>query len=192
MGAGVIPFSVKDHKVNFLFQTTFTGRKVGYLIDFGGGLGVGEGYWQTAIREFVEETETMYFSDDVRKASRTEERIRQQIPIVEALFDQTLGMYPEWCCRRAPGNPSRPKLWKTYFIEFPYRDIEELNREWVADKVGRFRKRRELVWVPSQALLAIYEQTPNKLWKRVRQLENATETIQAIVRNKCYGYRAMT
>ena len=87
MGAGVIPFTVKDHKVNFLFQTTFTGRKVGYLIDFGGGLGVGEGYWQTAIREFVEETETMYFSDDVQKASRTEERIRQQIPIVEALFD---------------------------------------------------------------------------------------------------------
>ena len=59
MGAGVIPFSVSDSKVYFLFQTTFTGRKTGYLIDFGGGLGEGEDYREAAIREFIEETETM-------------------------------------------------------------------------------------------------------------------------------------
>ena len=144
MGAGVIPFSVSDCKVYFLFQTTFTGRKAGYLIDFGGGQGVGEGYRETAIREFVEETETMYFSDDVRQASRTAERINNQIPIVEALFDETLAANPHWWCRRMPGNPLHPKRWRTFFIEFPYRDIEPLNREWQADKVGRFKKRREL------------------------------------------------
>ena len=65
MGAGVIPFTVIDDEVYFLFQKTFTGRKVGYLIDFGGGLGEGEEYRETAVREFVEETETMYFSNDV-------------------------------------------------------------------------------------------------------------------------------
>ena len=174
MGAGVLPFSVSGGKVYFLFQMTFTGRKVGYLIDFGGGLGDGEDYRETAIREFVEETETMYFSDDVQQASRT----------VEALFDETLAVHPDWCCRRAPGNPLKPKLWQTFFIEFPYRDIEMLNTEWANDTVGRFKKRRELVWVEADVLLAIYENAPDRLWKRVRQLENATETIRSIVQGK--------
>ena len=87
MGAGVIPFAVSGGEIRFLFQKTFSGRKTGYLIDFGGGLGTGEDYRETAIREFIEETETMYFSDDLREASRTVERIRNQIPVVAALFD---------------------------------------------------------------------------------------------------------
>jgi len=184
MGAGVIPFAVSDGKVYFLFQMTFTGRKVGYLIDFGGGLGEGEDYRETAIREFVEESETMYFSDDVQQASRTVESVNNQIPIVRTLFDQTLTAHPDWCCRRAPGNPLKPKLWQTFFIEFPYRDIEKLNTEWANDTVGRFKKRRELVWVEADVLLAICENVPDRLWKRVRQLENATETIRSIVQSK--------
>ena len=184
MGAGVIPFAASDGEIRFLFQKTFSGRKTGYLIDFGGGLGAGEDYRETAIREFIEETETMYFSEDVREASRTVERIRNQIPVVAALFDETLAIHPDWCCRRAPGNPIQPKRWKTYFIEFPYRDIGELNREWETDRAGRFKKRRELVWVAAHELLSIYENTPEKLWKRVRQLENATETVHAILQSK--------
>lgn len=184
MGAGVIPFAVNDGEVYFLFQKTFSGRKVGYLIDFGGGLGSGEDYRETAIREFVEESETMYFSDDVQQASRTVESVENQIPMVEALFDETLIVHPDWCCRRAPGNPLKPKQWQTFFIEFPYRDIEVLNREWETDNVGRFKKRRELVWVEAGDLLAIYENAPEKLWKRVRQLENAAETVQSILQSK--------
>ena len=184
MGAGVIPFSVSEGKVYFLFQTTFTGRKVGYYIDFGGGLDAGENFREAAIREFVEETETMYFSDNVQQAIRTAERIEHQISIVEALFDETLSKHPDWWCKRAHGNHPTPKLWRTFFIEFPHRDIEELNREWAADNVGRFKKRRELVWVAGRELLTIYGNTPDKLWKRVRQLENATETVHSILLSK--------
>ena len=184
MGAGVIPFSVNDGNVDFLFQTTFTGRKAGYLIDFGGGLGAGEDYRDTAVREFIEETETMYFSDNPALASRTEESVRSQIPLVEALFQETLSAYPDWWCARAPGDPLNPKDWRTFFIEFPRRDIGKLNREWASDTSGRFRKRRELVWVTGVELLAIYDAAPEMLWKRVRQLENATETIQSILLNK--------
>ncbi|MBL3529244.1 MAG: hypothetical protein JMN27_16535 [gamma proteobacterium endosymbiont of Lamellibrachia anaximandri] len=184
MGAGVIPFAVSDCKVSFLFQTTFAGRKTGYLIDFGGGLGVDEDYRETAIREFIEETETMYFSDDLQQASRTAERVMNQTPVVEALFDETLSVHPDWWCRRAPGDPLNPKRWKTFFIEFPYRDIEALNREWEADRTGRFKKRRELVWVAAGKLLTVYENAPNMLWKRVRQLENATETVRSIQQSK--------
>lgn len=184
MGAGVIPFTVSDGKVCFLFQTTFAGRKAGYLADFGGGLGAGEDYRVTAIREFVEETETMYFSANPGRAYRTPERVRDQIPVVEALFDKTLAAHPDWWCRRAPGDPGNPKDWRTFFIEFPYRDIAELNREWESDNGGRFRKRRELVWVDGSELLAIYARAPGRLWKRVRQLETATETIRAILLSK--------
>ena len=184
MGAGVIPFSISGSKVYFLFQTTFTGRKAGYLIDFGGGLGAGEDYRETAIREFVEETETMYFADDLQQANRSIERVRDQTPIVEALFDETLAVHSDWWCKRAPGNPLQPKLWKTFFIEFPYRDIEELNREWETDKVGRFKKRRKLIWVAADELLSIYEHNPDRLWKRVRQLENATEIVHLIWQSK--------
>jgi len=184
MGAGVIPFSVTGGKVRFLFQTTFSGRKAGHLIDFGGGLGAGEDYRDTAIREFIEETETMYFSDDLGLASRTAERIRAQAPIVEALFDETLSAHPDWWCRRAPGNTGNARDWITFFVEFPYRDLGPLNREWASDTDGRFRKRRELLWVPASELLALYADNPDKLWKRVRQLENARETIRAILQSR--------
>ena len=184
MGAGVIPFTIVEGEVSFLFQTTFSGRKVGHLIDFGGGLGEDEDYQDTAIREFVEETETMYFATDIQQATRTVDSVKRQIPVVKNLFAETLSVHPDWWCRRAPGNPLNPKLWRTFFIEFPYRDIGELNREWAADESGRFRKRRELFWVTGNELLAIYDHAPDKLWKRVRQLENATETIHSILQSK--------
>lgn len=184
MGAGVIPFAARDGEVYFLFQTTFSGRKAGYLVDFGGGLGTGEDYREAAIREFVEETETLYFSANVQQASRTPERVERQIPVVAALFEATLADHPDWCCRRAAGDPLHPKRWKTFFIEFPYRDVGQLNQAWTDDRVGRFKKRRELLWVAADELLAIYADSPDRLWKRVRQLEQATETIHAIVQSR--------
>ena len=184
MGAGVIPFSVNDNEVYFLFQTTFSGRKAGHLIDFGGGMEVGEDYWETAIREFVEETETMYFSDDLQLASRTTERVKEQMSLVEGLFNETLAIHPDWWRNRSSVNPLKPKLWKTFFIEFPYRDIEEINCEWKTDKTGRFKKRRELFWVGAAELIGIYEYQPERLWKRVRQLENAKELVHLIQQSK--------
>ena len=184
MGAGVIPFARHDSEVWFLFQTTFSGRKAGHFADFGGGLGDGETYRETAIREFIEETETMYFSDDLAQACRSAERIERQIPVVEALFAKTLTKHPDWWCRRSPGDPPRPRQWKTFFIEFPHRDIGKLNREWEADSSGRFKKRRELFWLSAGELLSIYENDPLRLWKRVRQLENATGVICDIQRTE--------
>lgn len=180
MGAGVIPFSVKEGQVQFLFQHTFTGSKVGYLIDFGGGLGDDENYRQTAIREFIEETETMYLSDDLHHACRSAERVTSQISVVEELFNRTLTAHPHWWCRREPGNSKTPKDWRSYFIEFPFRDLATMNHEWKSDVTGRFKKRRELVWISADHLLDIYARSPDKLWKRVRQLENAETLIREI------------
>jgi 8-oxo-dGTP pyrophosphatase MutT (NUDIX family) len=163
--------------VHFLFQSTFSGRKAGYLIDFGGGLGPGEGCVEAAAREFIEETETMYFADDLRQESCRVGQVSQQVTLVEALFDKTLSKYPDWWCQRIHTK----KSWKTYFIEFPYRDVDELNLEWRNDDRGRFKKRRELSWITADALLSIYETCPERLWKRVRQLDRAPDLIRNIV-----------
>ena len=180
MGAGVIPLAFNKNEVWFLFQKTFSGRKVGHLIDFGGGLGKSEDHQQTAIREFVEETETMYLEDDISLACRTEARISQQIEQVAGLFEQTLSSYPNWWRRRLTTNPEKPKDWITYFIQFPYRDVADMNHAWKTDTSGRFKKRRELVWVPSNQLLDMYTHMPDELWKRVRQLEDANALITEI------------
>ncbi len=41
-GAGVLPYCIKDGNVYFLFHQTFEGKKVGRLIEFGGGHKKGE------------------------------------------------------------------------------------------------------------------------------------------------------
>ncbi len=186
MGAGVIPFSAFDGTVYFLFQKTFRSRKMGYLIDFGGGINEGETYQQAAIREFVEETETLFLcenDDEIQIAQKTPPRIAHQIAIMKNLFDKTLKKYPNCCCRREPGNKTPPKDWKTFFIEVEYRDLTLINLEWKngSESGNRFSKRRELHWISGNDLLLIYNNNPKKLWKRVRQLENATKVIQEII-----------
>jgi 8-oxo-dGTP pyrophosphatase MutT (NUDIX family) len=180
MGAGVIPFCMKDGRVLFLFHKTFSGRRAGRLVDFGGGGEEGESHRQTAIREFLEETETMYFSENIHTALLTQDRIQTQMPLLESLFDRTLRRHPDWWCRRGGGRTGKPRDWKTFFIEFEYRDVADMNREWELDAGARFAKRRELLWVPADTLCDLYEHSPDRLWKRVRQLINAKETIRSI------------
>lgn len=184
MGAGVIPFCVKDGQVLFLFQKTFSGRKAGHLVDFGGGGELGESHRQTAIREFIEETETMYFSGNIHATRVTPERMQAQTLLLESLFDKTLRSRPDWWCQRGTGSNGKPRDWKTFFIEFEFRDVTDMNREWELDAGTRFSKRRELVWMPTDILCDIYEHSPDRLWKRVRQLVNAKETIRSIKNNK--------
>jgi hypothetical protein len=100
---------------------------------------------------------------------------------MEALFDDTLSAHPDWWCRRAPGVKIPPKDLRTFFVEVDYRDVDEINREWARDDGTRFKKPRQLLWVPAKKLIAIYDKTPKKLWKRVRQLVGAQETIRDIV-----------
>ena len=183
MGAGVIPFCMHEGKVWFLFQKTFTGRKTGHLVDFGGGGEPGESHRQTAIREFIEETETMYFSGNIRAAGRTQETVAAQIPLLESLFEKTLRSHPDWWCQRGESSKGKSRDWITFFIEFEYRDVTAMNREWELDAGARFSKRRELLWLSADTLCAIYAHEPERLWKRVRQLINARETIASI--NTC-------
>lgn len=177
MGAGVIPFCVKDGDVLFLFHRTFSGRRAGCLVDFGGGAEPGESHRQTAMREFIEETETMFFADNPAHLTRSRQQVEYQLALLEGLFDRTLDQHPEWWCPRG----GKPRDWKTFFVEFEYRDVAAMNREWQADDGTLFTKRRELLWVPAVTLCKYYKNSPERLWKRLRQLQGARETIQSII-----------
>jgi 8-oxo-dGTP pyrophosphatase MutT (NUDIX family) len=182
MGASVIPFCVHQGEVLFLFHTTFSGRRAGCLVDFGGGGEKGESWQETAMREFIEETETMFFSNDVTQAVLNEKSIENQMPLLASLFDRTIDRYPDWWCAKKTDENSKKKHkdWRTYFIEFQFRELAPLNNEWAHDQGQRFKKRRELFWVSSDALLDIYRFNPERLWKRLRQLEGVEDMIESI------------
>ncbi len=177
IGAGIIPFCVKDNQVLFLFHKTFTGRRAGHLVDFGGTTVGEENHRDTAIREFIEETETMYFSASVEEAPVTEHRTRQQIRLMQEWFDRTQGKHPDWWCERKPSKGKKRKDWKTFFVELNHKDLSEMNRAWRDDDGRRFTKRRELVWVAGHELLAICRDDPHKLWRRVRLLRKLKRAI---------------
>jgi 8-oxo-dGTP pyrophosphatase MutT (NUDIX family) len=185
MGAGVLPFVYRDGDVWFLMQTVFSGRKAGFLNDFGGGVADGESACRAAAREFIEETETLFLSASPAEARRTTALVDAQMPIVESLFDETLSRHPDWWCERLTTNPAKPKCWKTFFIEFPFRDVEPLNRLWADDADGRYRKRRELHWISAATLIGFYRYQPQRLWKRVRQLGGAEDLIRVIQQGAC-------
>lgn len=70
-GSGILPYSVTDTGVKFLFQTTFTGKKKFTLLDFGGKIDNDSDLYATACREFCEETYGVFspgFNDENTKA----------------------------------------------------------------------------------------------------------------------------
>lgn len=183
-GAGVIPFCAKDGRVFFLFHKTFSGRRAGLLIDFGGGAKTGEGYRETAMREFIEETETMFLSEDIENAALTESRMEAQLMQLERIFDKTLSDHPDWWSPRGATPSGKFKDWRTFFVEFDYRDPAAMNLEWRNDGGRRFSKRRELVWVASDELIEICRNARGKLWRRVRELTDMEKIVESIVSEK--------
>jgi hypothetical protein len=181
MGAGLIPFCVNQGKVHFLFHKTFSGRRAGYLVDFGGGSHDRETHRQTAVREFVEETDTMFLEVDLSRARRTPARIKAQIPIMDQLLGRTLDVHPDWWCQRAPGSKFPPKDWRSFFVEVEHRDIDGINAQWADDDGSRFKKPRELLWVSGHELTTIIDTAPERLWTRIRQLIGLRETVEAIL-----------
>ena len=179
-GAGLIPFARRGDGVEFLFHRTFSGRRAGLLVDFGGGSRPGEPQSDTALREFVEETEAMYLADDIHQVDRSERFVQAQLPQLRESFARTQEAYPHWWCRRRPAAGKPSKEWKTFFVELEYRDPAAMNRAWADDDGQRFAKRRELVWVPAPKLLEIFRHNPERLWTRLRQLEDPLPIIREI------------
>ena len=177
-GAGVIPFARWRGSTRFLFHKTFSGRRAGLLVDFGGGSRSGESHVQTAAREFIEETDAMFFAENCNQdPGRLFES--QYLEMLQ-LIRHTQQLHPQWFCCRKKCNSGKPKDWKTFFVELDYRDPAEINRAWAGDTTGRFRKQRELVWLTSDQLIDIIHNNPERLWKRIREYRGLREVVRAI------------
>ena len=179
-GAGLIPFARRGDGVEFLFHRTFSGRRAGLLVDFGGGSRPRECQRDTALREFIEETEAMYLAADIHQVDRSERFVQTQLPLLRDCFARTQQAHPHWWCRRSPAPGKPPKDWKTFFVELEYRDPAPINSAWAEDDGRRFAKRRELVWVPARELLAIFRRNPERLWTRLRELDDPLPIIREI------------
>ena len=107
-------------------------------------------------------------------------QIELQYQLMLQLIENTQRLHPQWWCRRGSANADKPRDWKTYFVEVEYRDPGEMNTAWAEDKHGRFKKRRELLWLSADQLRDIVDNRPEILWKRVRELEGASEIVRAI------------
>ena len=177
-GAGVIPFAVRRGVVLFLFHKTFSGSRAGHLVDFGGGGRAGETYIQTAAREFVEETDAMFLADSGN--ADFGHGYESQYRLMQRLIENTQQQHPGWFCTRAGKHRDRPRNWKTFFAEVDYRGPAGMNRAWAQDTSGRFRKRRELVWLTAGQLLDFIDNRPEGLWKRIRQYEGLREVVTSI------------
>jgi hypothetical protein len=179
-GAGVIPFASHNGTVCFLFHKTFTGRRAGLLVDFGGGSQAGETQYQTAAREFVEETDAMFFADGSHDDRNTHMQMESQYQLMLQLIENTQTEHPQWWCKRGSVTTEKPRDWNTYFVEVDYRDPDDMNAAWAEDQHGRFRKQRELHWLTAEQLLDVFDNRPETLWTRVRELEGASAIVRAI------------
>lgn len=181
-GAGVIPFTFKHGSTCFLFHKTFSGRRTGLLVDFGGGSSTGESQAQTAAREFVEETEAMFFAKDCNVDLRPQFKTQYQLML--QLIEQTQHHHPHWFCGRRNKRGGRPRNWKTFFVEVEYKDPADMNTAWAHDPSARFKKRRELLWLTAEQLLDIIDNRPEALWKRIREYEGIRDVVLAIDRHQ--------
>jgi 8-oxo-dGTP pyrophosphatase MutT (NUDIX family) len=182
-GAGIIPFTRDGGRLRFLLHTTFKGRRKGLLVDFGGGSHADESAAATAAREFIEETEGMYFGDKrgYRQMKRGE-FARQQRLMLDRI-GSSLEQHPGWRCERLTRPGKEPRIWQTFFVEIDYRPVEDINRAWADDERQRFRKRRELIWLPAPQLLDCYRAHPERLWTRLREYQGVEEIVADIERN---------
>ena len=177
-GAAVIPFARRDGATWFLFHKTFKGRRAGLLVDFGGGSQPGESPVQTAAREFIEETDAMFFALDCNDDPAP--LVESQYALMMNLIERTQDAHPEWQCRRGSMEHGRPRDWKTFFVEVDYRELVDINTAWAQDLAGRFSKRRELLWLEAEQLLDIIDNSPEYLWKRLRRYQGMRDNILAI------------
>ncbi len=171
--------ALSDGQVHFLFHKTFSGRRTGLLVDFGGGSRLGESQEQTAAREFVEETEAMFLADDPELADLDLHKESQIQTLLERL-QASQNSHPDWCCRRRNSTAKKPKDWKTYFLQVDYQPLQQMNELWRQNPRKLFKKRRELVWLTRDQLLNLFENEQQKLWTRVRELEDAPAVIRSI------------
>jgi len=186
-GAGVLPFYIDQEKkeIFFLFHRIFRGKKKGFVVDWGGSTEPKELPQVTACREFIEETEGMFFAQDVNDSDKSPRTITLQTQQGLNLLHRT----QRYC--QAEHFLSSPKSLLTYHLFL----IETGNRPRLAQQMNErysreekaFSKRREVFWLSGaqvidllrdERTLPIEDHSP--LFVRVKKVSSLIQTIQNI------------
>eukprot|EP01091_Cochliopodium_minus_P011604 TRINITY_DN3332_c0_g1_i1.p1 TRINITY_DN3332_c0_g1~~TRINITY_DN3332_c0_g1_i1.p1 ORF type:complete len:207 (-),score=82.83 TRINITY_DN3332_c0_g1_i1:84-704(-) len=132
VGGGILAYYVdKKGKNHFLLQQTYSGRKVGHLIDLGGQVNENESQEDGAIREFFEEGGKLVF----------------KLEEIKKYFDISQTFNKEFYAER------NKKEWKLYFVRFPKFDLAPLNNF----KPPEGSKKREFFWISEKKLLEAWK-----------------------------------
>jgi 8-oxo-dGTP pyrophosphatase MutT (NUDIX family) len=164
-GAGVVPFALaSDGKVVVLFHTKEVGKKVGYLVDFGGGLSSEhEPAVDAAVREVSEETGGVFdlSPEEIAQQPFASNRALQQSPLTtlaaQRLRPRLLTGVSRYLKNGAQSDDGVDRVWhgstgeggyEVFFVRVPYVSADQLNQLFASsDRRCRFQ------WVDLEALL---------------------------------------
>eukprot|EP01098_Paradermamoeba_levis_P010869 TRINITY_DN4583_c0_g1_i1.p1 TRINITY_DN4583_c0_g1~~TRINITY_DN4583_c0_g1_i1.p1 ORF type:complete len:207 (-),score=26.86 TRINITY_DN4583_c0_g1_i1:22-642(-) len=175
--AGILPYTVYNGEVHFLFQTPSSGRKMGFFMDFGGSKKEGDAdLYCTAVREFCEETACCFFVDkdsllstgDVTALMATEDVQKKMEGLVEKL--KTPEKQQIWHCvkfRRFRNN------YHFFIVPFPYLDPAIPTKAFS----NHSSKKRTYQWIP---LSKVQQQLTRTIWHRLRAVSYTHLTLPTI------------
>jgi len=100
-GAGILPFTIHNSQIVFLFHQTHRGKKVGFFVDFGGAIDVNDvDSFYTACREFNEETAGLLYLSKREleniKILGTEKEIAKNVKQATEIMYQELKNVHKW------------------------------------------------------------------------------------------------
>jgi hypothetical protein len=186
-GAGILPFSVRDNKVYFLFQKTTEGRKSNQLVDFGGARQEHENDPQlTAAREFSEETYGLFLSNNLEDAARhLEGKNEKEIETSEIVQNGTRKILQKLQSKQNVwmSRTSEPPGYVMYFVMIDYQPLDLINRivnnNRSDNTSSRVRKQREFLWISSDQIRA--HSLPVPLFPRVTSITNVFSIMNQII-----------
>lgn len=86
VGAGILAYCFHEGEIYVLLHRTTSGKKLGYLVDCGGGSKGGEPPEETAIREFGEETGGIFFPPKGKSQESLAEELSKLTTVTFCLF----------------------------------------------------------------------------------------------------------
>lgn len=185
-GAGVLPFAVDERgAVHFLFHRTFRGKKQGSLIDWGGAVDATDwmrGPMWTAAREFSEEMEGLFYSDDPIGEPNPRGNIGADTTRTYEALQACHNAHPRWSVSHSFFHAHYN--YRLFFLQVDHRDVGRMNARFAAEcrpgARGGFHKRRELVWIDAHTLMDHLRSTDGRLFVRLHTLPGLARRITLI------------
>lgn len=175
-GAGILPYSIVEGGINFLFQTTFHGKKMGTLVDFGGYRESENDPIITASREFSEETGGLFTAKNYEDYLDTiKEMSEKDVQLSQIVFEQTNLVKSK--LKNCKFSWTQNKQYYMFFMPIEFRPTTKISECFEINK-----KKREFIWVDAKGILN--DSLPMPLHERVQCITNLNNIIVELC--NCY------